>query len=310
MTAGESSLTRTDTRRRRVSCRSRAGFGPTALRMKIAALSFDVVRGDVSANLATVERAVARAARAGVRLVLLPEMWSTSFVDGELDPDGRPWVEAAEHAAGELARLSARFELALAGSSLGRADDAALPRNRFQLFDRGEERLRYDKVHLFSPTAEAASFSAGDTPPPTIVLDGLSVSCAICYDLRFAAIFEAAGAQRAELLLVPAQWPSARAGHWRALVVGRAVENQAWVLAANRTGTDLVGRRRLELAFSGNSLVVDPHGNVRAEGDGTAGLTSAVIDPEVARRLRAHVPVAQDRRDELYFAWRRERGTR
>jgi len=85
--------------------------------------------------------------------------------------------------------------------------------------------------------------------------------------------------------------------------VALAVTNQCTVVAANRTGRDVIGRRELELEFPGNSLVVDPHGRVLAEGHGEEGLIAAEIDPGLARELRRQVPVARDSRPDLYAAW-------
>ncbi|TAJ19207.1 MAG: carbon-nitrogen family hydrolase, partial [Planctomycetota bacterium] len=117
----------------------------------------------------------------------------------------------------------------------------------------------------------------------------------ICYDLRFGELFVPLHAQRAELLLVPAQWPIARAGQWRALVIGRAVEAQAFVLACNRCGSASIGRRGETLEYPGNSLVVGPNGDVLAEGSAAGGWTTAEIDPAEARELRRRVPVEKDR---------------
>ena len=88
-----------------------------------------------------------------------------------------------------------------------------------------------------------------------------------------------------------------------ALVRGRAVENQCFVLATNRTGSAVIGRRKLQLEFPGNSLVVSPHGAVLARGEGAAGLVIADVDLDEARRYRREVPVMKDERRELYRGW-------
>jgi predicted amidohydrolase len=269
--------------------------------MRVAAFQFDVRRGEVAANLAAVEQGLREARGLGIELVVLPEMWPTSFIDAERVDEA--WLAASDAAVDRLSRLSAELGLAVAGSAFGRAGDGAQPRNRLHVIDRGRIVLAYDKVHLFSPTAEAESFSAGDAPPVAVSTSVGVLSGVVCYDLRFAPVVGAAILQGAELLVVPAQWPSPRASHWHALVLGRAVEGQCFVIAANRLGRDLVGRRRLELEFPGNSLVADPHGRALAEGSGGSGLVWAEIDLENARALRASVPVAQDRRADLYRRW-------
>ena len=267
--------------------------------MRVAAFQFDVRRGEVAANLAVVERGLTLAAERSVELVVLPEMWPTSFV---AETDERLLVASAA-AVARVGALSRELGLIVAGSAFGAVTDAApdaLPRNRLTVFARGERVLVYDKAHLFSPTAEFEAFSAGDALPPTVELAEMKLSGCVCYDLRFAAGLRAPFLAEAELLVVPAQWPGARAAQWQAFVCGRAAEHQAFVVAANRTGIDLVGRRRLELEFAGNSLIAGPDGRLLAEGRGQDGLVEAELDLEELWRLRRAVPVRRDERRDLY----------
>jgi omega-amidase len=273
--------------------------------MRIAALQFDVCRGDVEANLARVRRGLEVARQGDVELVLLPEMWPTSFPDA--DADLAREVDRTERVLAEVATLSRSLGLALAGSAFARGGRDERPRNRLTIHDHGERVFAYDKLHLFSPTAETESFSAGDEPPATIELRGARVSGVVCYDLRFPDVWHRPFEAGVELLLVPAQWPAPRAAQFRALVHGVAAANQCFVLACNRTGRDVIGRRGLELEFPGNSLVVSPSGETIAEGHGDDGLLVADVDLELARELKHRVPVAKDRRRELYERWREDR---
>jgi len=269
--------------------------------MKVAALQFDVRRGDVRRNLAAAVNGLRQAADRGIELVVLPEMWPTSFAEPtEPLPEG---LRASDEAVERLGELSASLGLVVCGSAYGAVEGEPKPRNRLHVFDRGRLILSYDKVHLFSPTAEGETFSAGRERPPTVASSLGRLTGIVCYDLRFAPLLPFPQLGETDLLVVVAQWPAARATHWRALVLGKAVESQLYVVAANRTGTDRVGRRGLELSFPGNSLVADPHGQVLAEGVGQEGLVTAEIDPEDGRRLRTRVPVARDVRGELYQGW-------
>lgn len=280
--------------------------------MDLAALQVDVRPGDVDANLAAAEAALAVAAEAGARLALLPELWATSFPGAE-GPAGDAELAAGAAEALECARRwSAEADLLVAGSylapgpNLGRAG-AGRFLNRLVVHEAGREVLLYDKVHLFTPTAEHEVFAAGDAPPPVVRTSVGLLSGAVCYDLRFGEVFRHVAARGAELVLVPAQWPVRRAAHWRALVTGRAVEAQCTVLATNRTGTETIGRRKDRLVFPGNSLLVDPAGEVLAEGAGEL-VVAGTADLDRARRQRVRVPVAKDRRPERYAAWGRAQG--
>ena len=268
--------------------------------MRVAAFQFDVRRGDVTANLEAVQNGLRAASEAGIELVCLPEMWPTSFVAGV---DDETWLVRTGEALDRVRDLSRELGLVVCGSAFGAGDEGQRLRNRLHVYDRGESVLSYDKLHLFSPTAEGEGFSAGEDPPPTVRVRSVELSGVVCYDLRFPPLLRAPYLDGAELLVVPAQWPETRARHWEALVRGRAVEHQAFVLAVNRTGKDVVGNRKLELSFPGNSLIVGPHGDVLAEGRGEQGLVQAAIDLREVRHLRRTVPVRRDDQARRYRSW-------
>lgn len=258
--------------------------------MRVAAGTMDVLTGDVDANLLRAKALLHEAADEGVQLLALPEMWPTSFVAAASPEDLARSARAVEALAAEAHPLG----VALVGSAFGPSDASGRPSNRLHLLVGGEVHLLHDKEHLFSPTAEHLVFRGGVDSPRVVPLGGLSLSGLICYDLRFPEVALAATRAGAELLVVVAQWPVPRATHWEALLVGRAVEGQCWVLGCNRSGAALIGRRQLQLDFPGNAMLVAPDGRVVARGDGTDALLVADLDVEEARELRRLVPVAQD----------------
>jgi omega-amidase len=262
--------------------------------MRAAVFQFAVSQ-EPSRNLELVERALAEAAQESAGLVVLPEMWPTSF---PREGVGEELYEATERAWRRVAELSAELELCVVGSGLGRT--AGLPANRLRVLDRGVERMTYDKVHLFSPTAEDATFSEGSRPPEVVETSVGRLTGAVCYDLRFPALLEAPWRAGFDLLAVSAQWPIPRIAHWRALVIGRAVERQCFVVACNRTGDELIGRRELPLNFPGASLIVSPHGQVLAEGGEGASLCWADLDLDEARKYRTRIPLHKDERPAAY----------
>ncbi len=273
--------------------------------MLIGAFSLNPRRGDVAGNLAAAEAGLREASAAGCRLVVLPEMWTTSFADFSEPAKTAALFAESERALERVSELSKELDLVIAGTAPA-MNGAALPFNRLTIFARGERVLEYDKVHLFTPTAEELSFAAGTKAPLCIDSErtGLPpMSGATCYDLRFGETFKPAIRSGAKLLVIPAQWPTPRQSHWGALLSGCAVENQCFVVGCNRTGTELVGRRKMELVFPGNSMVVDPSGKVLVEGQGDTGLIVADVDFDEVDRIRTRVPVKKDRRDDLYADW-------
>ena len=232
-------------------------------------------------------------------------MWPTSFPDAGADMAAEQ--AAARVALARLAELAAGHGLMVCGTAFGCDAASERPPNRWLLQDGARELARYDKVHLFSPTAETEIFTPGRERPPTVETRLGRIAGMVCYDLRFPEITREPWHDLAELVCVPAQWPVARAPHLRALSAGLAVSGQCFVVAANRTGTETIGRRGLVLDIPGNSLIVDPHGRVLAEGDGSAGLVVADCDLALCAELRKRVPVARDLRPDLYAAWRERR---
>jgi predicted amidohydrolase len=260
---------------------------------RAACLQFDVRRGDVAGNVGEAERLLRLARADGVRLAVLPELWSTSFC-----PDYPPDLVAGAAAAdARLAALSAELAMTIAASGLAAADGRLF--NRASVFERGSLRGDYHKLHLFSLNAEDRQFTAGDRP---VVVDSElgRIALAICYDLRFPELIRWFFYQRAEILVVPAQWPEARANHWRSLLDARAVENQLFVLGCNRTGGESSLKTEETLSFPGNSRIVDPMGEVIAAGSGEPGAVVAEIETRKARTMRRMMPIERDRRPALY----------
>lgn len=270
----------------------------------VAAFQFDPLANDVDHNLKEVERGLREAAAGGIKFVGLPEMWPTSFVD--VAGRAEELVERTELALAQVEKWTAELGLVVCGTAFGESSNPERLYNRLHILDHGERVAIYDKVHLFSPTAEPKHFLAGDRAPEVSETQVGRVAGATCYDLRFPETFRPAFRAGVQILCVPAQWPEARIVHWRALTIARAVENQCFVVAVNRTGSVKIGRRGKELHFPGHSLIVDPHGEVLAEGNSERALLSARIDFEVARHMRVHVPIEKDERPELYAHWQDE----
>ncbi len=260
--------------------------------MHIAALQFDVRRTEVASNLETVEQGLRQAADQGIELLLLPEMWPTSFVpSAELGP----WLSPSRAAVERVRRLSEELGIAVAGSAF-EDGGGGQPFNCMTLFDQGRECLSYRKVQLFSLTAEDKAFQGGTELPGSVEWRGWKLAMGICYDLRFPGLWRRAFSEEAEIILVCAQWPVVRIKHWEALMAGRAVEHQAFFLGANRTGVELTGRRQKALEFPGNSLLISPHGEVLARGDGEPGLVGAEFGRDELLALRRTLPVRKDER--------------
>ncbi len=267
--------------------------------MRAACFQFDVRTGDVDHNLSVVESGLREAHERGCDLVVLPEMWPTSFTSGE---DIELQLSATERALEQVAAWTREMSLVVCGSAFGRT--AGLPTNRWHLIEAGRIVVAYDKVHLFTPTAENASFAAGDGPPGWAETRAGKIGGIVCYDLRFPEVARYLFHAGVEVITVSAQWPEARIAHWEALLAGRAVESQAFVVACNRTGSAVVGRRKMELSFPGRSRIVDADGAVMASGGSERELVVAQLEMGTIKALRVRVPVRMDEALDRYQAWR------
>lgn len=255
---------------------------------------------DKSANLARAERLV-RDAVAATRpdLVVLPELFaylggtaSGAFEAAEDFPDGEAYQM--------LSGLARELGVNIHGGSIGERQGDRL-RNTSLVFNRdGTEIGRYAKIHMFDVVTpdglsyrESATFTRGDD----IVLcdvDDVRLGCAICYDLRFGELFVALAKADAQLIAVPAAFTLATGkDHWEVLVRARAIETQCYVLAAGQTGTYVADG--LTRANYGNSMIVDPWGCVVARAPDKLGWTTAEIDLDYLRQVRAAVPSNSNR---------------
>jgi predicted amidohydrolase len=169
-----------------------------------------------------------------------------------------------------------------------RTPEADHPFNQLVLAAPDGRTRRYAKIHPFTYGREHEHYSAG-REFLTVDIDGARCSFFVCYDLRFADEFWAL-AEQTDCYVVPANWPASRREHWLALLRARAIENQAYVVGVNRVGDG--GR----LAYCGDSIVVDPFGEVVVQAGDTESIITANIDPERVRSVRAEYPFLQDRR--------------
>ncbi|HEY5738274.1 MAG TPA: carbon-nitrogen hydrolase family protein [Gammaproteobacteria bacterium] len=186
----------------------------------------------------------------------------------------------------------------LVGSQLIRDDDRIHNRS-FLLDEQGEIRARYDKLHMFDiELRNGEAYRESDAIAPggrAVVVDtplgriGLSV----CYDLRFGALYRALAHGGAQIITIPAAFTQTTGeAHWHVLVRARAIETGAYVLAPNQCG------HHADKRYSyGHSLIVDPWGEVLADGGAEPGVVFADIDLGKVAKVRQRIPVLDNERD-------------
>lgn len=251
--------------------------------MKVAAIQHDINWEDAAATRDHVTPMIAKAVADDARLIVLPEMFATGFSmrpERIAEDEGGPTEQF-------LLDRAAEHDTTLIASIAQRGADGRF-RNNAVIAGPDGLRGRYPKIHPFSYAGEHERYAAGDSYV-TVEVDGLRVSVFICYDLRFADEFWVR-ALDTDVYVVPANWPAPRHEHWRALLVARAIENQAYVIGVNRVGT------AKNLRYDGGSTVIDPLGVRLVEGGPDNVVVTAEVTSDVVTQVRADFPFLSDRR--------------
>ena len=249
---------------------------------------------DVDRNLEAADRLTRAAVRDGAELVVLPEKWP-ALGPQEVVERG---AERASDVLDWAKRAARELHIDLVAGSLAIADEATgkLRNTAVHVGPDGVTKAHYTKMHLFDVEVDGRTYresdaeQAGEEPVLTHTIDGVPLGLAICYDLRFPALFEALDA---EVFALPSAFTLATTrDHWDVLVRARAIEQQAFFVAANQTGEHPGGMRS-----GGRSMIVDPWGVVLAQAPDKETHITADLDPETLRRVRAQLPAREHRRD-------------
>jgi predicted amidohydrolase len=258
--------------------------------LTLALAQIDITLGDKAANRARAWQCITQAATSRAHLLILPELWSTGYVLPQVEQLAEPIPHGPT--ARWLSQSAGQAQLWLTGSHL-----EATPQGNFNAAalygPQGQIIGPYRKIHRFGPMHEDVWLSAGCTPG-LFELPWGKTGIAICYDLRFPELFRHYALAGARLILLPSQWPRPRLHHWRTLVQARAIENQCFIVALNRSGRDAHN------IFAGHSMVVGPWGDIIAEAGAEPELLMATIDLDEVEVARARIPILADRRPQCY----------
>jgi predicted amidohydrolase len=253
--------------------------------MWIAVAQMDCVAGDVSANADTAAGLVMAAAERGAEVVVLPELADVGYDMSLVPACAEEWSSSRY-----LARLmeeAARAGVVVISGLTGRVGDRIF--NSVAVTDGPGSLLgAYRKVHLWGPGGEPSVFTPGDAVGQ-LPLGGLQVGLTVCFDLRFPMLYHPLAVAGTELFVVASAWPFPRLRHWSTLLAARAIENQCYMAAANRVGTDG------SVTFCGSSAIIDPYGTVVASADEVS--SGVVVGEALAERVtevRQAIPVLGD----------------
>ncbi|MEK8129769.1 carbon-nitrogen family hydrolase [Paenibacillus filicis] len=258
----------------------------------VALLQMDIAIGEPERNYSKLESLLQQAVSEEGKpdVIVIPEMWNTGYALDRIHELADP---AGERTKTLLSAFSREHGVNIVGGSIAEKREGGIY-NTTYIFDReGNEAGSYSKIHLFRLMDEEKYLQAGESVGQ-LELDGVSAGSMICYDIRFPELSRKLALEGVQVLFVPAEWPNPRLHHWRTLLQARAIENQMFVISCNRVG--ISGTTE----FFGHSMVIDPWGEVLAEGDGSEQIIRATIDLGLVDEVRKRIPIFEDRRPGLY----------
>ncbi len=268
--------------------------------LRVTVIQSDLHWEDRTANLRMFEEKIG-AIRDKMELVLLPEMFSTGFsmhparLAEPMDGPSVSWMR----------RVAAEKKIILTGSLI--IEENGNYFNRLVWMLPNGELGYYDKRHLFGYAGEDRVYTRGAGRLIASV-KGWRINLLVCYDLRFPVWARQAapipfpdappepgsGSGSApqpeyDLLVYVANWPQARIHAWKTLLQARAIENQCYVIGVNRVGTD--GN---DVYYSGDSMIVDPLGEVLQTATDQEAMLHSTLSPDTLRTTRQRFPFLKD----------------
>jgi hypothetical protein len=246
-------------------------------------------------SLEQATRLIRQAAANGANYVLTPEVSNMMqlnrkalFEHLESEQDDKS-LQAYRALAAEL-----KIHLHIGSLALRFSPEKAVNRS-FLIGPDGEVLASYDKIHMFDielPDGESYRESANYQPGETAVISDLPwgrIGLTICYDVRFPALYRALAESGASFITVPSAFTRKTGeAHWHVLLRSRAIETGCFVFAAAQAGLHENKRETY-----GHSLIIDPWGEILAEGDVEPGIIMAKIDPAKVETARRAIPSLQ-----------------
>ncbi|AOH55302.1 hydrolase [Peribacillus muralis] len=260
------------------------------MKWKIACIQMDIAFGQPDINYQHAEQWVEKAVNAAADIVILPELWTTGYDLTRLNEIGD--VEA-EKTIGFIKNMARKHQIHIVGGSIAKKTHKGIYNTMIIIDKNGNLVKEYDKLHLFQLMDEHHFLQPGENDG-LFTLDDKICAGFICYDIRFPEWQRAHSARGAEVLFVTAEWPKPRLDHWRSLLISRAIENQAYVVAVNRSGSDVNN------VFAGHSMIIDPWGRIVSEAGEESELLTGTLDFTEVSSARSKIPVFEDRRPDYY----------
>lgn len=250
----------------------------------------NIAFGDPEENYRCAEKMIKEASETKPDIIVLPELWTTGY---DLTNIENIADKNAEESIKFLSEMSQNYKVSFVGGSVANKTEKGVENTLLVIDQKGQLIHQYSKLHLFKLMDEHIYLTSGQTKG-LFSLFGHQLAGLICYDIRFPEWVRTHTTKGAEALFVVAEWPMPRLSHWRSLLIARAIENQCFVIACNRSGDDSKNQ------FAGHSMIIDPWGEVVAEASDNESVLFSEIDLSKTKEVREMIPVFSDRKPEFY----------
>lgn len=256
-------------------------------KLSVGFIQFDVT-DNIDKNVSNVSYEIERIVRDKIDVIVLPELWSCGFNYRILDEA----VGMTPDILATVSSLAQEHNVTIIGS-LPEKKIKNIYNTAFVTDPNGKIISKYQKIHLFPPLKEDKHFAPGRVAS-VFTINGVTFGTAICFDIRFPELIRKLADQGMEVLVVCAQWPKIRYHQWITLLKARAIENQIFVVAVNRCGT------QCGTEFLGHSVIVNPYGEAVYEAHEFEESDEALIDLSLIEKFKKQFDSLALRRPKTY----------
>ncbi len=269
----------------------------SSLRIALAQMNSN---DDVETNLKSVLALIEEASSQNPRLIIFPEnslFFRLNTADSviPLNLKSEFWPRLQEVA--KKRKINLHLTTAL------KDEDGKVYNGSVLISDDGQIEIIYRKVHLFDialtgqkPIRESDVFASGNQPT-TFVIDDIKFGSAVCYDVRFSELFRFYAQQDVDVILVPSAFlVKTGLAHWEVLLRARAIESQCYVLAPAQAGVHRSHFKEEQRETFGNTLAVDPWGEILEKKEKNVGLIFIDINKQHIKNVRQQIPMKAHRK--------------
>ena len=259
----------------------------------VAAIQMAIAYKEPERNHRHAGKLIEKAMKHKPNVIVLPETWTTGYSESVFheitkyaEPESGPTMSV-------LRSWAAKYGVWFVSGSFPEVDGANIYNTVFLVNPDGKIVRKYRKMHLYSAMDEHTAFTNGHEMPVWSTELG-SVAMMTCYDIRFVELSRTYAVRGAEVIFVVSNFPNPKVNHWRTLLQARAIENQCYIVACNRVGV------AESSTYFGHSLVIDPWGEITAEGDDSENVVTGSINLARVADVRKKIPMYSDRQPQSY----------